>query len=72
MVIVEVDPTQAKKLAVAQQVGALVLVSHEVSLSDESKKRPVELFQRGPYRKGEMPVIPYGDYTEPPGGGILH
>jgi hypothetical protein len=72
MVIVEVDPTQAKKLAVAQQVGALVLVSHEVSLSDDPKKRPVELFQRGPYRMGEMPIIPYGDYTQPPGGGILH
>lgn len=64
-VLVEVDPNQARKLAVAQQVGFLALLPHEVSLSDD-------LFQRGPYRMGEMPIIPYGDYTQLPGGGILH
>jgi hypothetical protein len=64
-VLVEVDPNQAQKLAVAQQVGFLALLPHEVSPSDD-------LFQRGPYRMGEMPIIPYGDYTQLPGGGILH
>lgn len=71
-VTVEVDTIQAQELALAQQVGTLSLGPYEARLVEKSTPRARERIQRGPYRADEMPLIPYGDYTEPPGGGVIH